>query len=394
MTTEVSKNIHLITVNDRRKHLFENMWPLPNGVSYNCFLVADEKTALLDTVEFGSSIMFEAEIEALLNGKMLDYLIINHMEPDHSGEIQNILARYPDITVVGNDKTFKIFESYYGETKNKLVVKDGDTLCLGEKTLKFVLTPWVHWPETMMTYEINSATLFSGDAFGTFGTLDGCYFDDEMDAVAKYEDEMRRYYSNIVGKYSNMVQKAFAKLAGVEVKAICPLHGPVWRKNPAKVLELYDKWSKMEGDDGVVVAYASMYGATAYMADYVARKLAENGVENIVTHDVSKTHVSYLISDLWKYKAVVLGSCAYNTAMFPTMENFVNKMGHIGLKYRNLAIFGSYSWNGGGVRNLLTFAESSGWNMVGSVDMAGKPNAEKLAELDAIAKAIAESLNQ
>ena len=394
MTTEVSKNIHLITVNDRRKQLFENMWPIPNGVSYNCYLVVDEKTALLDTVEFGASTMFEAEVDVLLNGKTLDYLIINHMEPDHSGEIQNVLARYPDLTVVGNDKTFKIFESYYGEVKNKLVVKDGDTLCLGEKTLKFVLTPWVHWPETMMTYDINSATLFSGDAFGTFGTLDGCYFDDEMDAVAKYEDEMRRYYSNIVGKYSNMVQKAFAKLEGVEVKAICALHGPVWRKNPETVLALYDKWSKMEGEDGVVVAYASMYGATAYMADYMARKLAENGVRNIITHDVSKTHISYLISDMWKYKAIVLGSCAYNTAMFPTMENLVNKMGHIGLKHRNLGIFGSYSWNGGGVRNLLTFAESSGWHMVGSVDMAGKPNAAKLAELDVLAKSIAESLNQ
>ncbi len=392
MTTEVSKNIHLITVNDRRKQLFENMWPIPNGVSYNCYLINDEKTALLDTVEFGSSAMFEAQMETALNGKKLDYLIINHMEPDHSGEIQNVLARYPDITVVGNDKTFKIFEAYYGVIENKIVIKDGDTLCLGEKTLKFVLTPWVHWPETMMTYDINSATLFSADAFGTFGTLDGCYFDDEMDTVAKYEDEMRRYYSNIVGKYSNMVQKAFAKLAGVEVKAICPLHGPIWRKNPAKVLEMYDKWSRMEGEDGVVVAYASMYGTTAYMADYIARQLAQNGVRNIITHDVSKTHISYLISDIWKYKAVVLGSCAYNTGMFPMMENLTREMQHLGLKCRNLGIFGSYSWNGGGVRNLLTFAESSGWNMVGSVDMAGKPSNEKLQELDALAKAVADSL--
>lgn len=392
MKINVSDKIFYLGVNDRRKQLFENMWPLPNGVAYNSYLIRDEKTALLDTVEMGSSQSYVAMVAEVLEGRTLDYLIINHMEPDHSGEIMEIVQQYPAVKIVGNSKTFKILEAYYGIKDNLLEVKDGDTLDLGYHKLKFVFTPWVHWPETMMTYDMTDAVLFSADAFGTFGTLDGGIFDDELDFEV-YREEMRRYYSNIVGKYSNMVQKAFAKLAGVEIKMICPLHGPVWRSNPAKVIELYDRWSTYKSRDGVVLIYASMYGNTAATADYIARKLSEAGVRRIKVHDISKTHISYLISDIWKYKGVILGSCAYNSEMFPLMETLTRELQHMNVKEKYLGLFGSYSWNGGGVRNLQVFADAIGWEQVAcAVDMFGAPTPEKLKACDDLALGMAAKL--
>jgi len=390
----VSEKIFYLGVNDRRKQLFENIWPLPDGVSYNSYLIRDEKSALLDTVEMGTAGDFTGWINYILEGKPLDYLIINHMEPDHAGEIGHVVQAFPDVKIVGNSKTFPLLKAFFGIEDNLMEVKDGDTLDLGHHKLKFVMTPWVHWPETMMTYDTTEKMLFSGDAFGTFGTLDGCIFDDEID-FAKYEGEMLRYYSNIVGKYSNMVQKAFAKLSGVEVKTICSVHGPVWRKDPARVLALYDKWSKQEPDGSVVIAYASMYGNNAALADYVARKLAEQGVRNIKVHDVSKTHMSYIIRDVWKAKGVVLGTCSYNTQMFPLMKSLVDEFVLQGIKNKKLAIFGTHSWNGCGVKDLAKFAEESGWELVAEpLDVHGSPTPDKVGECDALAVAMADKLKE
>lgn len=392
MEIKVSESTYWIGVNDRRKNLFENIWPLPNGVSYNSYLIDDRKTALLDTIETGSNGSYVESIEKITGDKGLDYLIINHMEPDHSGEIGSIVRRYPNIRIVGNNKTFKILEAYFGIKDNLIEVKDGDTLELGEHTLKFVMTPWVHWPETMMAYDCTDHTLFSGDAFGTFGTLDGSIFDDEID-FEHYREEMRRYYSCIVGKYSNMVQKAFAKLNGTTINCICPLHGPVWRTNPQKVVELYDRWSRYVARKGVVIVYASMYGNTAHIADYIGRRLTENGVKEVKIYDVSKTHISYLISDIWKYEGVILGSCAYNAGMFPLMENLTREIENYGIKNKQLGIFGSHSWNGGGVRALQTFAQNIGWQVVGEPqDIYGTPNVQSLAQCDQIAVAMANAL--
>lgn len=391
-TKKISNKVYWIGVNDRRKELFENMWPLPNGVAYNSYLIKDEKTALFDTVESTVGAGFVSCVEQILDGRDLDYLVINHMEPDHSSEMTEILRRYPDVKIIGNNKTFKILEGYYGKLDNLMEIKDGDTLSLGEHNIKFVITPWVHWPETMMSYDTTENILFSADAFGTFGTLDGGIFDDSINFDKYYEDDMRRYYSNIVGKYSGMVQKAFAKLSGVEVKMICPLHGPIWRENPAKVIALYDKWSKQEGDDAVVIVYASMYGNTANVADYIASKIADKGVKDIRVYDASKTHVSYLISEAWRCKALVLGSCAYNTNMHPMMEHFTTELEHYGIKNKSLALFGSYSWNGGGVRSLKAFAEkvdASVELVAEPVDILGRPDCEKLSKCDELAKAIA-----
>ena len=364
LKVKVTDRIYWLGTNDRRKHLFENLWPLPDGVSYNSYLVTDEKTALLDTIEMGTGGDYVGWIERLLTeaGRTaLDYLVINHMEPDHSGEIGDIVRRWPQVRIVGNCKTFKILEGYYGITENLVEVGEGGTLDLGHYKLQFVMTPWVHWPETMMTYDTTEHILFSGDAFGTFGTLDGAIFDDEIaDFDTRYLGEMRRYYSNIVGKYSNMVQKAFAKLGSVPIDTICPLHGPVWRSEPKKVIDLYDRWSRYEAEPGVVIIYGSMYGNNAATADYIARKCAEAGIRDIRVRDASKTHLSYLIDDVWRYRGVILGSCAYNAQMFPTVERLTTELLHMGVKNKALGLFGSYSWNGGGVKNLKIFAEQIG----------------------------------
>lgn len=394
LKVKVTDRIYWLGTNDRRKHLFENLWPLPDGVSYNSYLVTDEKTALLDTIEMGTGGDYVGWIERLLTeaGRTeLDYLVINHMEPDHSGEIGDIVRRWPQVRIVGNCKTFKILEGYYGITENLVEVGEGDTLDLGHHKLQFVMTPWVHWPETMMSYDTTEHILFSGDAFGTFGTLDGAIFDDEIaDFDTRYLGEMRRYYSNIVGKYSNMVQKAFAKLGSVPIDTICPLHGPVWRSEPKKVIDLYDRWSRYEAEPGVVIIYGSMYSNNAATADYIARKCAEAGIRDIRVRDASKTHLSYLIDDVWRYRGIILGSCAYNAQMFPTVERLTTELLHMGVKNKALGLFGSYSWNGGGVKNLKIFAEQIGWPLVADpVDVFGTPTPEKLAACDAIAQGMA-----
>lgn len=394
-TVKVTDKVYWIGGNDRRTSLFENMWPIPNGISYNSYLIIDEKVALVDTIEFGSSDDYLDKIEELIDGKTIDYLIINHMEPDHSGAIKTIVEKYPNIKLVGNLKTFKIIESYFGYQDKWYQIEDGDELNLGHHNLKFVMTPWVHWPETMMTYDLTEKILFSGDAFGSFGALDGGIFDDEIEFEEYYKDEMRRYYSNIVGKYSNMVQKAFKKLEGIDIKYVCSTHGPIWRTDVNKVLSLYDKWSKFETEEGVVIIYGSMYGNTAKLADSIARKLSEQGIKKIRIHDASKTHISYLINDIWRYKGVILGSCAYNSEMLPTMENLTRTLEHMGVKDRLLGLFGSYSWNGGGVKALYKFNETIQWELVSEpVDTKGIPGNEAFDRCGTIAKAMAEKLKE
>ncbi|MFO8235949.1 MAG: FprA family A-type flavoprotein [Bacteroidales bacterium] len=392
-TVKLSENIHWLGINDRRTHLFENLWPLENGVAYNSYLIDDEKVALIDTVEHSSTGEYMDKIQSLIGKRNIDYLIINHMEPDHSGAVREVVERYPDVKIVGNIKTFKIIDAYYGYKDNLYEVKDGDEIDLGFHKLSFVMTPWVHWPETMMTYEQTNKILFSGDAFGSFGTLDGGIFDDEIN-FEFYEDDMRRYFSNIVGKYGNMVQKAFKKLDGIDVEMIAPTHGPVWRDDVNKVLSLYDKWSKQETEKGVVIIYGSMYGNTAGMADYTARKIAEKGVKNIRVHDASKTHLSHLISDIWRFKGVIIGSSAYNSGMLPTIEHLTKTLQHMGVKNHYLGLFGSFSWTGGGVKTLAKFSEKIDWELVGEpVDIKGFPGEEARKECDRLANEMAEKIN-
>ena len=393
-TVNITDEIYYIGVNDRETYLFENLWPLDRGVSYNAYLIDDEQTAVFDTVKNTKTNVFIDKINSILNDRPLDYLVINHMEPDHSGAIKALQDKYPDLKLVGNAKTFELLDDFYGPLKNYHVVKDGDQLSLGKHTLTFYLTPMVHWPETMMTYESTTGTLFSMDAFGGFGTLDGGIFDDEVN-LEFYMDETRRYYSNIVGKYGTMVQKALKKLkdANIPMNIIAPTHGPVWRSDPQCIIDHYDRWSRAETEEGVVIVYGSMYGNTQKMADVIARRLAENGIKNIRIYDASKTHVSYLISDLWRFKGVILGSCAYNTGLFPTMETLVNKLENSQLKDRLLGIFGTASWSGGGVSNLNKFAEKIKWQQVGhSVEAKSSPKDKDFQQCIQIADEMAELL--
>ncbi len=391
---QINENVWYVGENDRRKELFENNWPLPKGVSYNSYLINDSKTALIDTVELGSAGDYINKIGRILDGKQLDYMVINHLEPDHASMITSVLAAYPNVKLVGNAQTFKVLQLYYNIPDSKFhIVKDAEELPLGDTTLKFFITPWVHWPETMMTYEVSNQILFSCDAFGGFGTLDGGIFDTQNNFEEDYLYEMRRYYSNIVAKYSNMVQKALAKLGTLPVQMIAPSHGLVW-KTPAKVIGLYDKWSRYEAENGVVIAFASMYGNTEHMADHLGSLLGNKGIP-VKTFDVSKTHVSYILNEIWRYKCVVLGTCAYNTKMHPMMEHLCNEIDLSQPKERVWALFGSSTWNGAGVKSLKKFTEEQGYQVLSPVvETMGTPSVEKIDKsMEELACAIAERVN-
>ncbi len=360
----VADGIHWVGANDRTTDLFEGIWPIPRGISYNSYLIVDEQVALIDTVKHGSfGQLFEKVCGILGEGRRIDYLVVNHLEPDHSGSIRLVLEAYPQITIVGNRKTAEFLQHLYGITTNVRVVEEGDTLSLGGRTLAFHMTPMVHWPETMMTYETRDHILFSGDAFGGFGTLDGGIFDDEVD-VDYFEGEILRYFSNIVGKYCVPVQNAIQKLANVKVAVMAPTHGPVWRTNPKWIVERYDRWSRHEGEEGVVIAYASMYGNAERMMEAVARGVAEMDVSRIRTHNVSRIHVSYLIRDAWRFKGLILGSPTYDTKLFPLMDAFIRLLDHKALTNRVLGLFGTYGWSGGGVSTLTEFAKKGSWDLV------------------------------
>lgn len=383
-----NRQIYRLGVNDRRTEFFENLWPLPQGVSYNAYLLSDRVNVLIDTMNscFGrdlgevvGQVIAEQREQHPERSSTLDYLVIQHMEPDHSTEISNLIRQYPGLKIIGNKKTFEILQSYYPTEGAELIeIQDGDCLELGTQKLKFVFTPWLHWPETMMTYEESSKTLFSADAFGMFGALNGGVFDDEVE-FNDYRSEMQRYFSNIVGKYSAMVQKALSKLSCLEIEAIAPLHGLVWRSHVKEVISLYDRWSRFESDDSVVIAYASMYGFTEAMAEHIARGLSEKGRKHIRLFDVSKTHPSFILNEVWTSRDIILGSCAYNSGMLPTMETLCNMLDAYKMKGKRLAIFGSCSWNGGGVKSLQAFAEKSGWELIcAPIEIKGQSTPEKL----------------
>lgn len=361
---KLSENIFWIGANDRRTHLFENLWPLEKGISYNTYLIKDKKNVLIDTIEIGHvESYFEAIDDILGPDETIDYLVINHMEPDHSGALKLITMKYPNITLVGNRNTFKFVRGFFGAFDNILEIEEGDTLDLGEHTLSFVMTPMLHWPETMMTLETKTRILFTGDVFGSFGTLDGVYFDDEAD-LAAWEPEQRRYYSNIVGKYVKQTQRALEKLVSVDVSMFAPTHGLIWRDNLNHIVNLYDRWSRLEGDKGVVIVYGSMYGRTEQMAETIARELVTAGMREVVMYDASKTHLSYILSDIWKYRGLILGSPAYNNGLFPSVEAVIQKLEQLRVKNRFLGIFGTSTWSGGGVKTLARFAETSGLELV------------------------------
>lgn len=364
---EIKPDIYWIGVNDRRTTLFENYWPLPKGVAYNSYVIIDEKVAVMDTVERGKMDDYFDNLMEALNGRKVDYLIINHMEPDHSGAIKNLIQYFPEIQIVGNAKTFPMLKNFYGITENLYEVKEGDKLSLGKHTLEFYMIPMVHWPETMLTYESSKKVVFSGDAFGSFGTLDGGVFDDQLD-LDYLEEEIMRYYTNIVGKYGAQVQKALQKVKTLDVEMICATHGPIWRSHIDEIIAKYDKWSKYEGDEGVVIIFSSMYGNTEIAADKIARHLAENGVKKIRIHDTSKTHPSYMINDIFRYKGVIMGSCAYNANIFPSMDTLLCELENIGIKNRTIGLFANKVWSGGALKRFQEFVTKTKWEIINPIE--------------------------
>ena len=390
---QITKGTYYVGVNDRNKNLFEGLWPLPNGVSYNSYLIVDEKVCLVDTVEVDFFIPYIRNIQEVIGDRPIDYLVINHMEPDHSGAIELIRKYYPNITLVGNKKTFGMVQGFYGIGTNLLEVKNGDRLALGSRELQFVLTPMVHWPETMVTLDPTTCTLFSGDAFGCFGALNGGVIDAQINCDTFWL-EMVRYYSNIVGKYGTPVQNALKKLQGVQIDYICSTHGPVWHEHVAKVIDLYDRMSRYETEEGLVICYGTMYGNTERAAEMIARAASEAGVKNIVMYNVSKTHHSYIIRDVFRYKALIVGAPTYNAGLYHEMEVLLSELAGKDIKNHLLGWFGSYAWAGKAVDRIAEWNETKlHFEPVGKpVELKQSLNEETTAQCFALGKAMAERL--
>ena len=387
---QIVNNVYYVGVNDRQKKLFENLWPLPYGVSYNAYLITGAKNILVDTVDSCFSDIFLEKIARVLNGRSLDYLIVNHVEPDHSGSIRRIREQYPAVQIIGNKLTFGMLAGYYGITDGLYEVKDGDTLDTGSHRLSFYTAPMVHWPEVMTTYSETDKILFSADAFGTFGTLDGGVIDKELN-TNRYWGEMVRYYANIVGKYGNPVQKALQKLANIDIQMICPTHGPVWDEQKSKTIATYDRLSRYEGLEGVTIVYGSMYGHTEQMAETIASALSDEGVREIAMHRISHSHSSYILRDLFNYRAVIIGSPTYSNNLFPEIESLLGKIELREVKNRLFGCFGSFTWAGVAVKRLTAFCEKMNWEPVGPA-VEQKQNCNTEEQCKELGKAMAERL--
>ena len=390
---KLTDRVFYVGVNDCDKVLFEGLWPLPTGVSYNSYIVADEKVALIDTVENGFEEEFLANIDEAIGDRQIDFLIVNHMEPDHSSLIALMMQRYPQLRIVANSKTVPMLAGYYGVRPEDIhVVTEGSVLELGSCSLTFHMTPMVHWPETMVTWLAQENTLFSGDAFGTFGAVDEAVVDDE-DTFGNFRDEMMRYYSNIVGKYGVPVQTALKKLSGLDVRRICSTHGPVWEKNVADVVALYDRMSRYEVERGVCIVYGSMYGNTAAAADALAMELEALGVPYAI-HDLAGNNagelgVSGALRDVFKYDTIVVGSPTYNNGIYPPVETFMKALQSRLIKGRRFYAFGSYTWSGASVSLLNKMAETLGFEILGAGLSFPQAYTREKVDMAAVAKVIA-----
>lgn len=346
-TRKINDDIYYLGASDRRIELFENVYPVSQGMSYNSYLIMDEKTCLMDSVDESVRGQFLENLKYALNGKNLDYMVVQHMEPDHCSIVPELFRMYPDMKLVASLQAFKMMENFYSlqTEERRLVVKEGDTLKLGKHTLKFIAAPMVHWPEVLMTYDVTDKILFSADAFGSFGAMSGNIFADEIDWNKDFKDEARRYYVNIVGKYGLQTQNVLKKASTLDIQMICPLHAHIWRKDLSTIISLYDTWSKYEAEkDSVVIFYGSIYGNTQNAAEILAMQLAENGIENVEVFDTSKTHVSFLVSKAFEYKTLVFAAATYNAEIFDTVQNLITELKNHNLANRRIGLIENGSW--------------------------------------------------
>ena len=396
----VTENLYWVGANDHRLHLFENIHPIPRGVSYNAYLLLDEKTVLFDTVDWSVCRQLLENVEYLLGERSLDYLVINHMEPDHGASIEEILLRWPQVKIISTEKAF-LFMRQFGfqvDGHELIEVKEGDSFSFGKHNVTFVAAPMVHWPEAMVTFDTTNGVLFSADAFGSFGALDGKLFADEVNFDRDWIDDARRYLTNIVGKYGPHIQLLLKKAGGIldQIKYICPLHGPVWRKDLGYFIDKYDKWSRYEPEEkGVLIAYASMYGNTEAAAQALAAKLCEKGVTNVWVHDVSNTHVSYLVSESFRLSHIVLASVTYNLGIYPVMHDYLMHLKGLNLQNRTFALIENGSWAPKSGDLMQKFIEDEMKNMTvlgDRLSVASALHPDKASELESLANSIVESM--
>lgn len=396
---KVTENLYWVGGNDRRLALFENIHPIPRGVSYNSYLLLDKQAVLFDTVDWSACRQFLENVEYLLDGRPLDYLVINHMEPDHGASIEEILLRYPKAKIISTEKAFMLMRQFGFHIDGRMEeVKEGDTKSFGKHVVTFVSAPMVHWPEAMVTFDTTNGVLFSADAFGSFGALDGKLFNDEVNFDRDWIDDARRYYTNIVGKYGPHVQALLKKAGGIDIKIICPLHGPVWRNDLGYFLDKYAHWSSYEPEEqGIMIVYATMYGNTESAAGALATRLAEKGMTNVVMYDVSKTHVSYLISEAFRLSHIVLASVTYNLGIYPPMHNFLMDMKALNLQKRTVAIVENGSWackSGTLMREFLE-NEMKDINVLDEkLTLNSAMNEDNLPEMDALADSLIASMKR
>ena len=380
---EIKPDIYWIGVNDRTTDLFEGLWPITQeGVSYNAYLINDEKKAIVDLTKALKTDEFFDQIDQLADVSQLDYIIVNHMEPDHSGVLRTLRRIAPQAIILGTEKTRAMLESFYGITEGVQVVQDGEPLSLGQHTLRFVYTPFVHWPETMMTYEVSERILFSCDAFGSYGALRGAIFDDEYADLEFYKQEALRYYVNIVALFSGPVLKAIAKLADVPVSIIAPSHGLIWRGNPQLIVDLYKQWAEYATgptEVGVTLIYGSMYGNTEKMMNAVAQGISREGVP-LTIFDAAHTHVSYILPSLWTQRGVMVGAPTYEGGLFPPVAQVLDMAAQKRIRNKKVARFGSYGWSGGAQRKFERIIEPLKWELVDSFEFIGCPTEEELRQ--------------
>ncbi|ERT58708.1 FprA family A-type flavoprotein [Megasphaera vaginalis (ex Srinivasan et al. 2021)] len=398
----ITDDLYWVGANDHRTHLFENIHPIPLGVSYNAYLLIDKSTVLFDTVDWSVCRQLLENIEHVLNGRNLDYLVINHMEPDHGASIEEIILRYPKVKIISTEKSFMIMRQFGFSIDNQelIQVKEGDVQSFGKHQVTFVEAPMVHWPEAMITLDLTNGALFSADAFGSFIALDGKLFADEVNFDRDWIDEARRYYTNIVGKYGPHVQHLLGKAATVldKIKVICPLHGPVWRQDFGYLLDKYTHWSTYEPEEkGVMIVYASMYGNTEAAAQALASELCQKGMSNVHVYDVSTTHVSTLISETFKYSHIVLASVTYNLGIYPVMLDYLEHMKALNLQKRTVAILENGSWAVKSGDLMQQFIDDNLKNMTvlnERISMASTLKADKKIEVVNTAQAIIDSMQE
>ncbi len=396
---EITDDIFYVGASERRTQLFENVYPIPRGVSYNSYILLDEKTVLFDTVDRSVTGQFFENVLAVLDGRSLDYLVVDHMEPDHSSAISEVLVRYPDAKVVLTQAAAAILNQFFDcdISDRAIIVTEGDTLKTGKHTLTFVLAPMVHWPEVMMSYDDVSGALFSADAFGSFGALNGNMFADEVPFETEWLSDARRYYTNIVGKYGKNVQDVLKKAAGVDIKILCPTHGPVWRKDLGWILDKYDKWSSYTPEEtAVMIVYGSVYGGTESAANMTAALLSQRGIANVSVYDVSKTHVSELIAEAFRCSHIILASITYNMGIFTPMKNFLLDLEAHNLQGRTYALIENGSWSPAaakGMQEILDRMEGTSY-AAKPVSFLSSPNSGTEKDLSALADAVEASLKE